>query len=104
MQMQQIIQGKKYNTETARFIAAYEPADTAGTFRHYEEGLYLKRNGEFFLAGRGGPSSRYAEKVGQNEWGGGRRIVPVSIETARAWCERVLSVEEYEDLFGEVAE
>ncbi len=101
--MKRIISGKKYDTATARLLGVYEygcPSD----FRHMREELYQKRNGEFFLYGVGGPMSKYAESCGQNSWGGGEEIVPMTEGEAKTWAEENMTCSEYEEAFGEVEE
>ncbi|MDY6279763.1 MAG: hypothetical protein SPL63_06550, partial [Roseburia faecis] len=66
--------------------------------------LYQKKTGEYFLYGEGGPMTKYAESIGQNEWSGGEEIIPLSVESARQWAEYNLSADEYEKIFGPVAE
>lgn len=97
--MKKIINGKVYDTDTARDMGG----DSFGNYRdfsHWSGTLYQKRTGEFFLHGEGGPMSRYAETVGQNEWSGGEKIIPLSPAKAREWAEEHLSADEYEQAFG----
>lgn len=97
--MKRIINGKVYDTDTARDMGG----DSYGNYRdfsHWSETLYQKRTGEFFLHGEGGPMSRYAETVGQNGWSGGEKIIPLSPAKAREWAEEHLSADEYEAAFG----
>ena len=101
--MKQIINGKKYNTETAKELGTYSNSGSWNDFDHFRETLYLKRTGEFFLLGEGGPRTKYAYSDG-NTRSGGAKIIPLTIEEAKAWAERNLSVEEYEEIFGEVEE
>lgn len=102
--MVKIINGKKYNTDTAEFIWTISPVANHRDFKFYEESLYRKRTGEYFLAGNGGPLTKYSRLNCQGLCEGGEKIIPVSIEEAKEWCERNLSVEGYEELFGEVEE
>ena len=101
--MRKIINGRKYDTETARKIAA-DSALGPSDFRYYDEALYQKKTGEFFLAGEGGPMTKYGEDVGGNMRGSGRKIIPLSDEEAREWVERVCSFDTYCELFGEPEE
>lgn len=101
--MKKVIGGKLYNTETAKFLGG-DSYSNPGDFAHWSEGLYKKRTGEFFLYGEGGPLSRYAQTIGQNEWSGGEQIQPLTVENARQWAEEHLSADEYEAIFGEIAE
>ena len=101
--MMMIINGKKYDTETAKWRANDSflyPDD----FRFWDETLYQKRNGEYFLYGKGGPLTKYAKFVGVTERTSGEKIIPLTIEEAKEWAEKHLEGEEYEEIFGEVEE
>lgn len=100
--MKKIINGKKYDTATAEKLGFFDNNELG--FASVEETLYRKRTGEFFLLGEGGPMSRYAETIGANEWSGGSRIMPMTWDEARKWAEEHLSADDYEGIFGEVAE
>ncbi len=101
--MKKIINGKRYDTETAKYITEWEsgyPSD----FSYFCETLYIKRSGEYFIHGEGNAASRYAESAGMNTWRSGERIIPLSYEDARAWGEEHMDADEYEAEFGKVAE
>lgn len=102
--MKKIINGKLYNTDTARELGSWANSGDWRDFNHMEETLYRKKTGEFFLFGEGGPRTRYAETVGQNQWTGGSKILPLSWDDARQWAEDHLNADEYEAIFGEVSE
>ena len=102
--MKKIINGRKYDTETAQELGHYSNYGSWNDFNHFEETLYQKRNGEFFLFGEGGPMTSYRVPEGQNGWTGGRQIIPISEDKARKWAEKYLEVDEYESVFGEVSE
>ena len=102
--MKKIIDGKMYNTETATELGCSSNSGDWRDFSHYCETLFRKRTGEFFLLGQGGPATKYAESVGQNQWSGGSRIMPMSWDEARDWVEKNLTSAEYESIFGEVPE
>lgn len=102
--MKKIINGKLYNTETAKEIGAWSNSWNRGDFSEFEEYLFQKRTGEFFLYGEGGPMTKYAVSCGSNNWSGGSKIIPLTWEDAREWAEKHLEVEEYEKAFGEVSE
>lgn len=101
--MKKVIDGKRYDTDTAKKLA-YDSYSNPRDFNHWVEELYRKNTGEFFLYGCGGPMSRYAVSTGQNEWSGGEKIMPLSIEAAQKWAEEHLDGEEYEKIFGAVEE
>lgn len=100
--MKRIINGKKYDTDTAKAMLSYSNAYTG--FSHVCETLYRKKTGEFFLYGEGGPMTSYAKPCGDNSWSGGSRITPFTEKEARDWAERHGDADEYEAIFGEVEE
>lgn len=102
--MKKVINGKRYDTDTAREMASASSTEGRSDFHWWEETLYRKSTGEFFLYGQGGPASRYAESCGQNQWSGGSRIMPVSLETAQKWAEEHLDADDYEEIFGAIEE
>ncbi len=101
--MKKIINGKKYDTNTARFIG-YAGYSYPGDLSFWLERLYRKKTGEFFLHGVGGAMSKYAHRAGLNEWSGGEEIIPLSPEEARKWAEEHLNADEYELAFGKIEE
>lgn len=102
--MKKIINGKTYNTETAEMVASYSNGGGWRDFRHYEESLYKKKTGEFFLFGEGGAMTKYSERISDNSWGGGNKIIPLSEDKAKKWMEEYADVEDYIKVFGEPEE
>ena len=102
--MKKIINGKSYDTDTARLVYETSHGEGPRDFRYYKEKLYCKRTGEYFLYGKGGPMTRYAERVGQNSWSGGEKIIPLSYEAVKEWAEKEMDADEYEAEFGAVSE
>ena len=100
--MKRIIDGKRYDTSTAEEVATATHGYRR-EFSYYEETLYCKRTGEYFLYGYGHGESKYAKQV-LGAWGPGEDIIPMTYEQAREWAERNLDAEEYEREFGEVPE
>jgi len=95
--MKAVINGKLYNTETAKYIGSF----TSGLlYDACEESLYRTRKGEFFIAGSGGPMSKYSRSVSRNEIAGGSKITPLTVKEAQKWAEEYLSAEEYIEAFG----
>lgn len=97
--MKKIINGKVYDTDKAHELGS----DSHGYPRDFEywcETLYQKRTGEYFLHGDGGPMTKYAVSIGQNQWTGGEKILPLSPDSARKWAEEHLDADDYESLFG----
>ena len=102
--MKKIINGKSYDTETAKKVAMWSNNLSYRDFNWVEETLYRKKTGEYFLHGEGGPMSRYAEATGTNSWSGGERIMPMTYAEATEWAEKHLDGDEYEQIFGAVVE
>jgi len=93
-----IIEGKKYNTETAKMIACYNNMDGIRILqrddaRFFETALYRKKTGEYFICTEGNCMSDEVNSID-----------PVSEEGAKRWSEIYLSVHKYEELWGEVEE
>lgn len=102
--MKKIINGKKYDTETAILIGKWSNDHGCSDFRHCEEFMYLKKTGEYFIHGKGGAMSLYARSCGDNSYCGGSGIVPLTKEEALEWAENKMSVDDVEAHFGEVDE
>lgn len=100
--MRKIIEGRLYDTDTAKMIGEPWSPDGIGhgDFDWCEETLYRKRTGEYFLYGAGGPKTRYALPYGQSGWQYGERIMPLSYDEAREWAEGHLETGDYEREFG----
>lgn len=52
--MKKIINGKKYDTETAGLICEHDNGRSWTDFYFYKECLYKKKTGEFFIHEEGG--------------------------------------------------
>ena len=101
--MKKIINNKLYDTTTAQLVGSWDN-NMGGTFDYAAESLYRKRTGEFFLHGEGGARSRYATHCGNDSWGSGEAIIPLTWEAARQWAEEHLDADEYQAAFGQIAE
>lgn len=101
--MKRIIDGKTYSTETAQKLGEWWNGLSDSDFRHISESLYRTKNGRYFLAGEGGPMTRYSHPVGDMT-GGGEGIIPLSESEAREWMERHGDFPEYVAAFGEPEE
>lgn len=102
-ELKKIINGKKYDTTTAKQIGYYDCGLSSSDFYYYREALYLKKTGEYFLAGEGHGNTRYAYSDG-NSRGWSKKIFPFALTDAKRWVEANLTSKEYEILFGEVEE
>ncbi|MBY5826314.1 MULTISPECIES: hypothetical protein [Rhizobium] len=86
MNISKIINGLRYDTATATEICSFESSVSQADFQYEETWLYKTPRGQFFLAGRGGAMTRWAQPV-QDGRSGGRGLVPVGVEEARAFAE-----------------
>jgi hypothetical protein len=102
--MKAIIDGKRYDTDTATQVAENSARFPCSDFAWYEESLYRTKRGAWFLAGRGGPSSHYARPVDRSSRSGGEAIRPLTDLEAREWCERTGNTEAIEQHMAEMVE
>ena len=97
--MKQIINGKRYDTNTAVLLCEEGAGLGRNDFKFWEEELYLKRTGEYFLYGKGGAMSSWATTYSDGTRGYGDGIRPLTESEARQWVERHAN-DEFESLFG----
>jgi len=102
--MKKVINGKLYNTESAKKLGYWSNGISRSDFQFCEETLYKTRSGQYFLHGEGGPMTKYAVSCGQNSWSGGEHIEPINEDTARKWCEEHLDADEYISIWDEPKE
>lgn len=101
--MKKIINGKKYDTETAKMVCNYYNGLPSTDFRSFSAELYKKRTGEFFLVKSGGPMTECAVSCG-NTTSGSTFIEPITEEEAVSFAQGNMNVNDYEKMFGEVPE
>ena len=98
--MKKVINGKQYNTETAKCIGSIEPAGyNVNDFNYWRERLYRTKAGAYFIYGEGGGNSRYGEWHG-NTGGWGEEIRPMAFTEAQEWAEENLDGDDYGKAFG----
>lgn len=102
--IKKIINGKLYNTGTAKEVGSWNNGCCYSDFRYTEETLYLKRTGEFFLHGSGGAMSCYSEWDEGNCRQGGDSIMPLSLGEAKEWAVKHMDADAYMEVFGIVEE
>ena len=100
--MKKVVDGKRYDTESAEFIESYEYG--CGTFQYESEALYRTPKGAWFVAGEGGPRSKYAVALSYSEWCGGKSITPLTETEAFAWCQKHAGVEVIDCYFAHLVE
>lgn len=101
--MRKTINGKLYDTGKSELIADNFSGYLMNDFRYCYERLYKTEDGRFFIHGDGGPWSDRTSFLGER-YASREAIIPVSEATAKAFSEEYLSADDYEAVFGEVAE
>ncbi|NBU34834.1 hypothetical protein EBS40_09515 [bacterium] len=101
--MKKIINGVRYSTENATPICdAWN--GYSSDFSHWEATLYrTPRSGRYFLAGSGGPLSRFARRLDGTTRTGGEGIIPLSEEQAFEFAQQH-APEQAEAHFGHLIE
>lgn len=83
--MRKVIEGRRYDTDTAKQVGWYWDKEE-GDFFHVEETLYRKRNGEYFLHGKGGAAiARYCQYRPDGSCAG-EKIVSLLEDEAKEWA------------------
>ena len=101
--MKKIVNGKSYNTETATEICDIGNGLRKGDFKWDDSALYVTKKGAFFLAGEGGPSSRWARQH-SNMWIEGSGIATLSKGEALSLAEEHAPTDVIEEFFGDMIE
>ena len=99
--MKKIINGKRYNTLTAKKLATNSSVCPTEDPNWWVETLYQKQTGEYFLYAEGGAMSKYRTYVGSNSWESGKQLIPLEIKEAREWAEQNLNKDIYRKVFCE---
>lgn len=100
--MKKIINRKLYNTDTATKIAHYELNVSKDDPTWYEEDLYRKRSGEYFIHGSGNELTRYAQTKPEIGSRAGESIVFLTYAQAEEWSKRHMPPKEYSAEFGKI--
>ena len=99
--MIRIVNGRRYNTETATLLCNISRGGfSRSDFAYDDTDLYVTKNGNFFIAGEGGASSRWAERHGNNATCGGSGLRPLDKNDARSLLEQYGSAAQVEEHFA----
>ena len=101
--MKKVIDGAVYDTSTARELGRTKYSHP-GDFHYTCETLFVTRANKYFLHGEGGAMTPYAKSLGGGSFQGSEKIIPLTIDEAKAWAEENLTGDEYEAAFGEIVE
>lgn len=96
--MKRLINNKKYDIHEAHLVAEYNNGLDSREDESCFEELYLKKRGGYFLYGRGGVKSRWADLNGEG-------VKMLSVKEAQDWIDKYSNGPyEYADLWGEAEE
>ena len=86
--MKQVVNGKRYDTETAVQLESWDNGASGGDLDRCEESLYRTKNGAYFLHGVGGAMSRWSRSDdGGRSSACGEGIEPLTPAEALVWLE-----------------
>ena len=94
------VDGKEYDTDTTEYVGRYKNTPYHNDTNFYEETLYRKKTGEFFLYGQGNSASKYAYISPGGRRSFAQRIVPLTDEKAKVWMQQHGYGEKCAALFG----
>ena len=99
--MKRIIDGKRYNTETAHRVGSVGSATiNVSDFGYWEADLYRTPRGRWFLAGKGGPMTMFSRPDGGGMTSGGSGLIPISDTEAQEYLEDVEAMDALERFFA----
>ena len=80
--MIKIIDGKRYNTDTAKLIFSHENGRNQSDFDYISRDLYLTKNKAWFIHHFGGAHTYMGVPVGSNGIGSSQSIEPIESDDA----------------------
>jgi hypothetical protein len=98
--MKRIIDGRTYNTRTARELCRFPCGAYHGDFGWHITKLYRTAKGAYFLAGCGEAASRWAQPALGGGTGSGSGIEVITAYEARTHLEEADEIDILEELFA----
>ena len=92
-----------YDTKKAELIYEYENDYEMSNFQWMVESLYRTKKGEWFLAGEGGPMTKY-RKISDDGDTYGEGLEPISADTALEWLKQFGDTKTIERYFADTIE
>jgi hypothetical protein len=99
--MIQIIDGRRYNTETATQVYAYSNGVGSNDFQYLRETLYRTPKGSWFIHYDGGAMTQYARSCGRNSRCGDSGLKAMTPDQAYAWLELHFQTDAIEEYFAD---
>ncbi|MGY0323556.1 hypothetical protein [Limosilactobacillus fermentum] len=87
--MKKRIGTREYDTDKAKLVGELVSDKPVNDFGYYEEKLYRKLNGTYFLWGKGNGLTKYATKVDDMK-GPGETIIPLTYNEAQQWYQKAM--------------
>lgn len=84
--MKKVINGKLYDTDTAKRLGSWDNEENYGDFGYTFEALYKTEAGAYFISYKGGAASKYARRFG-NGRRGSEGVTLLTEADACRWCE-----------------
>jgi len=102
--MRRVVKGRVIDTERMTKLAEVKFGNLTDYNYVWEELFYDSQTKSFYLYGRGGAASRYAEPVGINQWSEGEKLSRLTKGLALQWLEenQISIDEELEKILEEV--
>ena len=85
--MRFIKNGRLYDTDTAKHLATWDNGVNAGDLDYFQQDLYIKHTGEYYVCNCGSRGYGYA-------------VTPMTEAEARTWCETHCSTDTYIRIWG----
>ena len=101
--MRKVVKGKVVDTERMQKLAEVRFGNLADYNYVWETLFYDPESKLFYLYGRGGAASRYAEAVGVNQWSEGEKLMKITKGLALQWLEEngITATDEIEKVLEE---
>lgn len=102
--MRKVVKGKVVDTERMQKLAEVRFGNLNDYNYVWESLFYDPDSKSFYLYGRGGAASRYAEAVGVNQWSEGEKLMKITKGLALLWLEEngITVTDEIEKVLEEV--
>ena len=102
--MRRVVKGRVIDTERMTKLAEVKFGNLTDYNYVWEELFYDSQTKSFYLYGRGGAASRYAEAVGVNQWSEGEKLMKITKGLVLQWLEEngITVTDEIEKVLEEV--
>lgn len=88
---------RRYDIEAAQLVASYDSNLDESSFHYFKESLYRRDDGSYFLAGEGGPMTKYLRLDASGAQAYGERSFSITAAQAQAWLAKYHGEEGHTD-------